>query len=448
MKPANPRLAWFSPMPPTRSGVAACSADLVAALGGVYDIDVFLAESGSAGLRSAHDFVWRHRRQPYALTVYQLGNSAHHDYMWPYLFRYPGLAVLHDTRLHHARAAALLRTGRVADYRVEFAANHPALSQDLAELAPRGFDNQIYYSWPMTRLIVRASRMVAVHCRSIADELREENPGARIEVVRLGHGTPKAPDGSRSGIRSRYGIPERAVVFGCFGGLSPEKRLPQVLGAFAWLRARVPDVHLLLAGAAPGHYPLAADVARHGLGDSTTLTGYLGDDGDLTACIEATDVALTLRWPTARELSGPWLRCLALGKPTVIVHLRHTADVPALDPRDWQPIVDARAGASADAGPEPVSIAVDILDEDHSLRLAMRRLATDAHLRASLGRSARLYWREHHTVDSMVDDYRRVIPLAIDSEAEPVALPPHLINDGDRRLRSLLEPFELRSPLG
>ena len=47
-----------------------------------------------------------------------------HDYLWPYLFRYPGLTVLHDAHLHHARAA-LLRTRRADDYRAEFAANHP-----------------------------------------------------------------------------------------------------------------------------------------------------------------------------------------------------------------------------------------------------------------------------------------------------------------------------------
>src|SRR3972149_1547968 len=128
------RLAWFSPMPPVPTGVAACSAEVVAALRAAHDIDVFVdepvahacatAEEGSAlaagasakaagaSAKAAADFVWLHRRAPYDLVVYQLGNSSHHDYEWPYVFRYPGLAVLHDAHLHHARAAALLRTQR------------------------------------------------------------------------------------------------------------------------------------------------------------------------------------------------------------------------------------------------------------------------------------------------------------------------------------------------
>ena len=142
------RLAWFSPFPPVRSGIAACSEDLVAALGRDHEIDCFVdnplaGAGGRAGLRSAHEFVWRHARAPYDLTVYQLGNSSHHDYQWPYLFRYPGLAVLHDAHLHHARAAVLLRTGRVAHYRAEFAASHPGAAPDLAELAVAGFDSHL-----------------------------------------------------------------------------------------------------------------------------------------------------------------------------------------------------------------------------------------------------------------------------------------------------------------
>ena len=99
-------------MPPVRSGVATCSADLVPALQGEYEIDVFVdatLRNPAPGQRSAHEFVWLNQQLPYDLTVFQLGNSSAHDFIWPYLFRYPGLTVLHDTRLHHARAGALLR---------------------------------------------------------------------------------------------------------------------------------------------------------------------------------------------------------------------------------------------------------------------------------------------------------------------------------------------------
>jgi glycosyltransferase involved in cell wall biosynthesis len=446
------RLAWFSPMPPASTGVAACSAGLVEALRDAHAIDVYVDEPAvvpAAGWRSAHEFVWRHQREPYDLTVFQVGNSSHHDYLWPYLIKYPGLTVLHDAHLHHARAAALLRSHRADQYRAELKWNHPDANPDVAELAVKGFDNHAYYCWPMTRLVVEASRLTAVHTRQLACRLAEESPHARIEPIQLGHGVPLSPaetQALRAKARARYGIPLDAIVFGCFGTLIPDKRLPQILGAFAAVRGGASvaqPVHLLLGGARASHYDVDADVTRHGLHECTTVTGHLPTDDDLTACIAAADVVLNLRWPTAREVSGPWLRALAAGLPTVIVDLSHLADVPTLDPRTWQPNAVEPGGSDT-----PCAVAIDILDEDHSLRLAMRRLGTDSTLRAALGRAARDYWDAHHSLERMQADYKRVIALAAATAAPRAALPRHVTDDGMHTLQQILEPFGIAPPIG
>ena len=269
-------------------------------------------------------------------------------------------------------------------------------------------------------------------------------PDAQVTAIHLGHGVQlSAAEVSAAGLRTRerHGISAEAVVFGCYGGLSPDKRLPQILAAFAATRPYVPSAHLLLAGAVPEHYDLRDDVERHGLGGDVTLTGYLPTDETFTESIAACDVALNLRWPTAREVSGPWLRCLAAGKPTVIVDLAHLANVPTLDPRTWQP----NAGSASSLA--PCAVAIDILDEDHSLRLAMRRLGTDPLLRATLGRTAVSYWQREHSVDRMVADYRNLIEDAVRRPVPRVSLPPHLLDEGRGTLDRLMAPFGRLSPL-
>jgi glycosyltransferase involved in cell wall biosynthesis len=462
-------------MPPSRSGVAGRSAELVALLRARgFDVDVYVQDRSpdEAIARSAHEFPPRHIRSPYELTIFQFGNSSHHDFIWPYALRYPGLVVLHDTRLHHARAAALLRERRAADYRAEFAWNHPALSPDLAELGVAGIDSTLYYGWPMLRALIERSRAVAVHGEGAAQDLREAfartSPSTELDdrlfTIRLGEGTAWSDEqrlAARRRLRAQYGFGDDDVVFGVFGGLTPEKRLTQIFAAFGTLSQTV-RARLLLAGAAAAHYDLAAEITARGLGAAAIVTGYLPSDEDVTAHLAACDVSLNLRWPTARETSGPWLRALAAGLPTIVTDLAHHGDVPSLDPRTWAvnavgirgsapgirgsgpEVRDSGSGvrgSGSEMALEPVTIAIDVLDEDHSLRLAMRRLARDAELRAQLGAAARAWWGREHSVDMMVDDYVRVLHAAAARPLSYADVPPHMTSDGTRLVRELSGPF-------
>jgi glycosyltransferase involved in cell wall biosynthesis len=288
----------------------------------------------------------------------------------------------------------------------------------------------------MTRLVIEASRLAAVHAPPIAAALAEELPHVRVEAIRLAHGEAIPHDRARAArhrVRAAYGIPENAILFGVFGGLTPDKRVPEVLDALASVLPYAPSAHLLLAGAVAEYYDVGADVRRRGLDDRVTITGYLETESELTDCVAACDVSLNLRWPTAREMSGPWLRALAAGLPTVMIDLAHLADVPSLDPRTWR----VRPG-SRTPDPEAVTVAIDLRDEGHSLRLAMRRLASDAALRGKIGAAGRRYWEREHSLRRMLEDYRRVIAAAAVRPAPAVALPVHLRNNGDHLLNRLL----------
>jgi hypothetical protein len=140
-----------------------------------------------------------------------------------------------------------------------------------------------------------------------------------------------------------------------------------------------------------------------------------------------------MRWPTSRETSASWLRCLAAGKPTISTDLIHIVDVPTLDPRNWSVL----AGLSA-----PVGVSIDLLDEDHSLKLAIRRLATDERLRVLLGSNARALWSERFRLEVMVEGYQRVIGQLLEAPLRRAdgaqALPLHLRASGAEHAESLV----------
>ena len=438
------RLAWFSPWPPDRSGVAGRSVDVVRQLAERgHAIDVFVDERrmdvprdtaaapprpGEVRVLGAHEFVWRVSRYGYELPVYQVGNSRLHEYIWPYLLRWPGLTVLHDARVHHARARALLKRGDVDAYRAEFAWSHPYVAVDAAELAVAGLAGMYYYQWPMLRGVLAASRLVATHAPDVIDAIDVPPGSAPVDHITLGEGETTRDAASPARCQERRasaGLSPEDVVFGVFGALSEYRRIDPILRAFASVQASHPAMKLVLAGTIDPSMRLDETLRAHRISEVTHVHAS-PDDDSFDEWIAAVDVSLNLRWPTAREISGPWLRALAAGRATVIVDLEQSAGLSTLDPRTWQRHAPAAPETARQA---PIAVAVDILDEDHSLRRALLRLAEDASLRDSLGRAAREYWERHHTTAHMVADYERVIAQAMTVPLPQPALPRSLRPD-------------------
>lgn len=416
------RLAWFSPLPPVRSGIATDNADLLAILDRDHAIDRFVeAGTGVGGSGtptpvpaqfSAHDFVWKHRQAPYDLVVYQLGNSPAHDYIWAYLAPYPGLVVVHDPMVHHARARQLLIGGRADDYRREFQFDHPDAPPDFAEYVVQGMGGSIYYFYSMLRVPIETARLVAVHNPRVADDLRPAFPDASIEAIHLGKPPLDTSAALRRRVRATMGVADSCVLFAAFGKITEAKRIGPILRAFATLvrdglgGPGSIDARLLLAGDTADYPSLDAEVEATGVADRIFVTGYIEDDS-VAGYLSAADACLCLRWPTAQETSGSWLQCLAAGRATVITDLAHLVDIPST-----------------------VTLRVDLLDEERSLSSAMGSLASDAALRSTLGRAGHEYWAAHHTLDATAADYRRIIQQAIARPARPATnLPSHFLED-------------------
>ena len=447
------RLAWFSPISPDRSGIAAYSAEILPILRARnHEVDVFIDRAPAkheAGVFSAHDYVWKRRRNAYDVTVFQLGNATCHDYMWAYLFRYPGMVVLHDAQLHQARALSLTKAQhRKEDYLEEFRANHPGVPPDVGYLVlARMMGRSLYQVWPHIKLVVESARLTVVHNARVRDSLAQEYPNARFDAIEMGVADP-----TRNVQSATCEVPVQGATCTvvAFGGVTPEKRLTPIIRAMAKARRRQPDLRLVIVGAPATDYDVMEDAARSGIADRVHVTGYVADD-EIPRYLAEADVCACLRWPTNRETAASWLRCLAAGKPTLVTELSHMVDVPTLDPQTWQPRRGASAppprealrrgspklasdspaseGGNASAAQGPVAISIDVLDEEHSIQLALERLARDEQLRTRLGAAARAWWDAHHRLDTMADHYERVLARAASLPAPKVALPRHLTED-------------------
>ena len=104
------RLAYFTPLPPSKSGIADYNSELLPYLAKGAEISVFVEEAdevreniGRADF-SIHDvqgFDETHARRPFDLCVYHQGNNQYHEYIYDRATRTPGLLVMHESCLHH-----------------------------------------------------------------------------------------------------------------------------------------------------------------------------------------------------------------------------------------------------------------------------------------------------------------------------------------------------------
>ena len=445
------RLAWFTPVSLSPPGLPSHSADMIAQLQKRYAIDLFvepapmLLDGGQRRTFSAHDFVWNQIREPYDLTVFELANSCAHDFVWPYLIRYPGLVVLHDQSLHQSRSHALVRDKRDDDYHAEFRYNHPEANPDIPKL---GCDDLLAAAadlWPMRRAIVESSRLLLVDSVWGADTLLEESPHDRIMVVERGVSEMGLRLEAREEIRGRHQIPNDAIVFASFGDASPQRRTPQVLEAMSALAED--NLYFLSCGNPVAGYDAMGHARALEIDDHVRLVEGVTVN-DVPDYVAAADVCVCLQWPERYDAFDIWLRCISAGRPTVVTDVADRVDVPSLDPRDWHVRrATPRASSGGRAVGDPACVSVDIVDEEHSLRLAMRRLARDPPLRTRIGEGARQLWESRFRLERFVDDFERAITKALDVPRSGVRrenLPAHLTADGSERVKMLLAPFGLQ----
>ncbi|MGD8328074.1 MAG: hypothetical protein PVJ49_01480, partial [Acidobacteriota bacterium] len=255
------RLAMFSPVPPTPSGIAVYLADLLPLLPPSWTVDVFtdplevgqaeLPRRDAAGSCFAHtEFEHRNGHTPYDLTVYQVGNSTARTWMLDYALSHPGLLVLHDGVLHPARVSAATAAGDLRGYRRMARACRDDVGAAIGHLVAGGLGGPaLYFTYPMCEDLVRASKATAMHGAPSCEWLRRQVPHAR--TVALAHWRAVDLDaGRRDAWRARL-AGRGEVLIGSFGNIGAERRLDRVLRALAEV-ARGDDGGAGAAGSAGG----------------------------------------------------------------------------------------------------------------------------------------------------------------------------------------------------
>src|SRR5579871_2138495 len=294
-------VGFFSPMPPSRTGVADYSAALFEALG------TYGAASGQVARIEINPATGD-------AALYHVGNNQLHRAIYDRAIALPGVTVLHDAVLQHFFLGTLDENQYCDEFVFNYGEWMRGLAQDLWRNRARSAADPRYFEYPMLKRIAEASRAIIVHNPAAARVVRRHAPNVAITEIPHLFVAPAWPEESEIlRFRTELGVGPGTLLAGVFGHLRESKRLPVVLRAFHRAVQAGADAKLLVAGGFVSRDLERALTPR--LTDSRIVrVGHLSED-DFWRYAAATDVCINLRFPTAAESSGIAIRMMGAGKP-------------------------------------------------------------------------------------------------------------------------------------
>jgi glycosyltransferase involved in cell wall biosynthesis len=360
----RPRMAYVSPLPPERSGIAGYSAELLPELARYYEIDLITDLSQISDPFLERQF----RRVPfgqfasvargYDRILYHIGNSPFHLQIPALLERYPGPAVLHDFFLSHL-FRELEAIDRVSLWRNLYVSHGYA---GLSARARKGAEAAVW-AYPCNLAVLSQAAGIIVHSDH-ATQLAHEWFGISTESWKVIPQLRKlSPRMDRRRARRALGIsPDTFLV--CSVGFLARAKLNDLL-FHGWLGSSLAnreDCCLVFVGGDGAGRPYPVHSASS---DRIRATGYLSQE-DYDRYLAAADVGVQLRGDLSRgETPRSVLDCMAQGVATVVNAHPALSDLPA----------DAVLKLSESCTREELVAALERLYRDPGYRARLGRLA-------------------------------------------------------------------------
>lgn len=388
--PGKPRLAFISPLPPERSGIADYSADLLPALAEHYEIEVVVSQDGISDPwivenLPVRDVDWfRRNAGRFDRILYHFGNSPFHEHMFDLLETIPGVVVLHDFFL-----SGIQMYRGMNNWMQSVLHSHGV--EGLAALARPDSEEHGVWTFPGNLSVLQNAAGIIVHSewsKRLAERWYGADAARDWAVVPLLRRSADGDDAARLEARRQLGLADDQLVICSFGDVTPNKLTIELVEAFASAVAKLgPRAKLVLVGRAGEAYSHRVERLGRTLGlkNQIEVTGWV-DAGTYHRYQQAADIAVQLRTMSRGETSAAALDCMKHGLP----------------------LVANANGAMAELDTDAVWLIPDPF-EIPDLAKALVRLAQEPDLRQRLGAAARALIADRHAPPRAARMYRDAI---------------------------------------
>ncbi len=322
-----PRLAFVSPLPPEKTGIADYSAELIPALARYYEIELITDQPEVSLLNQDKRFTirsvawFKQNAQCYQRVLYHFGNNyLFHGQMFALIKEIPGVMVLHDFFLAHAIAGIEIRGHQPQALNKALFNSHGylALQQRLQAADP----NQVLWDYPCNLEVIQDALGVIVHSQNtqrLAKQWLATPANLDWSVIPLLR--EPAEKINRNQARQALNWHQDQFVVCSFGLLGPSKLNHRLLES--WLKsslAKEENCLLVFVGENDGGdygKRLLKRIKNTGLEQRIVITGWT-DTAQFRQYLAAADLGVQLRSLSRGETSAAVLDCMNYGLPTIV----------------------------------------------------------------------------------------------------------------------------------
>jgi glycosyltransferase involved in cell wall biosynthesis len=376
------RLNWFSPLPPERSDIAHYTARLAAVLMRYFEVVFWTTHEEVDSLPHGanikiydpaqlgeHEFYCELQA---GLNIYNFGNDVRfHEKIYRIAQRVPGIAILHDTRLHHfifesyrtnwtryVRLVAELHGERGARIARRIVASNGSLIDAHVE------------EMPLVEPFLANAIAAICHSKSACEDVKQRSAIPTLQLPLPFMSLAQTPRVARV-----WSSPFRLILFGY---ISSNRRVEEILAALRDVDTEI-DFHLDLYGILQNEAKIENLIDSFGLRSRVTLHGFVSEQA-LDDAIASAHLAFNLRHPTMGEGSGGILRSWFHATPTLVTSTGWYAGLP-----------------------DGLVKKISIENEHAELIQALRELASDPAIYQELGNEAKGFVRTNHNPEGYAE---------------------------------------------
>ena len=331
------KIIMFTPLPPSKTGIADYMVEVGVELEKTIEIIYVIGDDApSSEYKPKNGAVLRHSDYKGMSElkdiprIYQMGNNVQHEYILVELLTSPGIVVLHDYSLHHLFVEITLARGNETDYKELMIHNYGDYGELVATGRSRGeFNELLQFILPLNQTVIDASLAVIVHSYESFFRARKVTDHRKVHKISFpyNHEQDAMLTGTTGGARKALGIDENTIIFASFGFVTPPKKIEFVIKALSAVKHEIPDFKYFIVGDVSDSVPLKQLLVEYGLKDNVEVLGYV-DFEKLHLYMEASDMVVSLRYPSAGETSAALYRAMGVGKCCIAFDYSSYSDLP------------------------------------------------------------------------------------------------------------------------